>query len=131
MEAAPATKPLTITEDNFEQFVTQDGIAVIDWWAPWCAPCRMFAPVLDKAAVNHPQMRFGKVNTDEQRSLSAAFDIQSIPTLMIFRDHILLFSQPGALPASAFEDLLSQVQKLDMDEVRRKVAEKQQDKASA
>ena len=116
-------RPQKITEGNFEAFVAGDGIAILDWWASWCGPCRAFAPVFEKSAAEHPDIRFGKVNTDEERGLSAAFDIQSIPTLMIFRDRVLLYSEPGALPAAMFEDLVKKVQALDMNDVRRRIAE--------
>jgi thioredoxin 1 len=116
------TKPVEVTEANFQSFVEQDGIAVLDWWAEWCGPCRAFAPVFEGAASRNPSIRFGKVNTDEQRGLGSAFEIQSIPTLMVFRDRVLLYSEAGALPASAFDELLKQVQAVDMAEVHREIA---------
>jgi thioredoxin 1 len=114
-----------ITETNFKETVSKDGIILLDWWAPWCGPCRAFAPVFEKVAGRNPDIIFGKINTEEQQALAAAFEIQSIPTLMIFRDRILLFAQPGALPEAALDDLIRQVRALDMADVRKKVAEAQ------
>jgi thioredoxin 1 len=112
-----------ITASNFESLVDQDGIVLIDWWAPWCGPCRAFGPTYEKVAGQHPDITFGKVNTEEEQGLAGDFGIRSIPTLMIFRDRLLLFVQPGMLPEPVLEDLIDQVSKLDMDEVRRKVKE--------
>ncbi|GAO05437.1 thioredoxin [Anaeromyxobacter sp. PSR-1] len=111
-----------ITSQNFKDVVEKDGIVLVDWWAPWCGPCRSFAPTYEKVAGKHPDLTFGKVNTEEQQELAAAFDIRSIPTLMILRDKVLLFSQAGALPEAALEDLIRQVRALDMDKVRADVA---------
>lgn len=111
-----------ITSQNFKDVVEKDGIVLIDWWAPWCGPCRSFAPTYEKVAGKHPDLTFAKVNTEEQQELAAAFDIRSIPTLMILRDKVLLFSQAGALPEAALEDLIRQVRALDMDKVRADVA---------
>lgn len=116
---------LEITKDNFKDTVTRPGIVLLDWWAAWCGPCRAFAPIFEKASEAHPGVAFGKIDTDAQPELSGAFSIRSIPTLMIFRDGILLFNQPGALPAAALEELLTKVQALDMDEVRREVEKRQ------
>ena len=111
-----------ITRDNFEDTV-RDGIVLLDWWAPWCGPCRAFGPIFERAAKNHPDVVFGKVNTEEQQALAAQFQIRSIPTLMVIRDGVLLLSQPGMLPPAALEDVIKQVQELDMDDVRRKIEE--------
>lgn len=109
-----------ITRDNFEE-TSQQGIVLLDWWASWCGPCRAFAPIFERVAQKHPDIVFGKVNTQEQPELAAEFRIRSIPTLMVIRDGVLLFSQPGMLPESALTDLIQQVQALDMDEVRQKI----------
>ena len=109
-----------ITRENFEE-TSRQGIVVLDWWASWCGPCRAFAPIFERVAEKHPEIVFGKVNTEEQPELSAEFRIRSIPTLMVIRDGVLLFSQPGMLPESALTDLIQQVQALDMDEVRQKI----------
>jgi len=112
---------LTITAQNLRQTVEQGGIVVLDFWAPWCGPCRSFAPTFEKAAGDNPDVVFGKVNTDEEQQLAAAFEIQSIPTLMIFRDRVLLFRQAGALPAAALADVVKQARALDMDHVRKEI----------
>ena len=111
-----------VTEDNFEATVKQ-GIVLLDWWAAWCGPCRAFAPVFEKASETHADITFGKIDTDAQQALSAAFEIRSIPTLMAFRDGILLFAQAGALPGAALEEVITQLRALDMDDVRKRIAE--------
>jgi thioredoxin 1 len=111
-----------ITEANFKSVAEKDGIVLIDWWAPWCGPCRMFGPTYEKVAGRHPDITFGKVNTEEEQALAGAFDIRSIPTLMILRDKVLLFSQAGALPEAALEDVIRQVRELDMEKVRAEIA---------
>jgi thioredoxin 1 len=113
---------ITLTEGTFENVVTGPGITLVDWWASWCGPCRMFAPVFQAASEEHPDITFGKIDTEDQPGLSAAARISSIPTLMAFRDGILVFSQPGALPAAALERLIQAVRDLDMDDVRGKLA---------
>lgn len=115
-----------LTKDNFDEVVTQNDFVLIDFWAAWCGPCRMFAPVYEKAAEANPDLVFAKVDTEAQPELAASFEIQSIPTLMIVRDRVAVFSQPGALPAAALEDVIGQARALDMDEVRKSVEEAQQ-----
>lgn len=116
---------LNLTEDNFNETIKNNSIVLIDYWAPWCAPCRAFGPVFEKASDKHPDVVFGKVNTEEQQELAGSFNIRSIPTLMIFKDQILVFAQPGMLPANVLEELISKVQELDMDVVRAKIAEEE------
>jgi thioredoxin 1 len=116
---------IALTSDTFEDTVTKPGITLVDWWASWCGPCRMFAPVFEKASEQHPDVTFGKIDTEDQQDLSAAAEITSIPTLMAFRDGILVFRQPGALPAAALEQVIKAVQDLDMDEVRAEIERQQ------
>ncbi|MBI5861429.1 MAG: thioredoxin [Rhodocyclales bacterium] len=114
---------LELTPENFQATITNNANVIVDFWAPWCAPCRSFAPVFEAASKKHPAFIFAKVNTEEQQDIAAAFNIRSIPTLMIFRDQIGIFSEAGAPPAGAFDQLLEQALALDMDEVRREIAE--------
>ncbi|MEU5183467.1 thioredoxin [Streptomyces longwoodensis] len=114
-----------LTKENFDQTVTDNEFVLIDFWAAWCGPCRQFAPVYEKAAEDNPDLVFGKVDTEAQPELAAAFGIQSIPTLMIVRDQVAIFAQPGALPEAALTDVIGQARKLDMDEVRKQIAEQQ------
>jgi thioredoxin 1 len=116
-----ATQNLTV--DSFQETVSRDGITLVDWWASWCGPCRMFAPIFERASERHSDIVFGKVDTEAERQLAAAAQIMSIPTLMAFRDGILVFSQPGALPDKSLEQVIQAVRDLDMDDVRRQLAE--------
>jgi thioredoxin 1 len=120
---------IELTADNFSETTEHDGVVLVDWWAEWCGPCKRFAPIFEAAATAHPDVTFGKVDTEAEIELSARFGIQSFPTLMIMRDGVLLFSQAGALPAEALEDLIAQAKALDMDEVRR-TAEESVERAS-
>ena len=122
---------IELTKETFEETVTQPGITLVDWWASWCGPCRMFAPVFQAASEEHADVRFGKIDTEDQQELAAAAQITSIPTLMAFRDGILVFSQPGALPAPALEQVIKAVRDLDMDEVRAEVAKQQEENGTA
>lgn len=112
---------VAITQQNFESTVDKKGIVVLDFWADWCGPCRMFAPVFEAASVKHPAITWGKVDTEAERGLAAGFGIRSIPTLMVFRDGILLFEQPGMLPGHVLDELVHKVEALDMDQVRRDI----------
>jgi thioredoxin 1 len=111
-----------LNSKTFEPAVTADGIVLVDWWASWCGPCRVFAPVFEAASKANPDITFGKVDTQAEPELAGAARIMSIPTLMAFRDGILVFSQPGALPAAALDEVIQAVRDLDMDDVRRQVA---------
>ena len=114
-----------LTKENFEKVVTSNPTVIVDYWAPWCGPCRGFAPVFEKVAEKNPDVVFAKVNTDQEQEIAAHFQIRSIPTLMVFRDQIIVFSQPGALPQGAFEQVVQKAKTLDMDEVRKQMAEEE------
>jgi thioredoxin 1 len=113
---------LEVTEKNFEETI-EKGLVLLDWWAEWCGPCRRFAPIYEEASTRHPDVVFGKIDTEAQPSLAGEFGIRSIPTIMAFRDGILLFAQPGSLPAAVLDELVGKLREVDMDEVRRRVAE--------
>ena len=115
---------VALTKDTFTDTIARDGIVLVDWWAGWCGPCRRFAPVFERASDNHPDITFGKVDTEAEQEIAMAARISSIPTLMAFRDGMLVFAQPGALPAAALEQVITAVRELDMTEVRQQVAAK-------
>ncbi|MFP3900830.1 MAG: thioredoxin [Acidimicrobiia bacterium] len=116
--------PVHLTRDSFEETITGNDIVLVDWWASWCGPCHMFAPVFEAAAEKNDDITFAKVDVEAERELAGTAGIMSIPTLMVFREGVLVFSQPGALPAPVLDDLIRQVRDLDMDEVHRAVAER-------
>jgi len=114
-----------LSKDNFEQTIKDEDFVIVDFWTPWCGPCRSFAPVYDKVSEDHDDILFAKVNTEEEQKIAAHFQIRSIPTLMIFREQVIVFAQPGALPEAAFRQLLDQVKGLDMAEAHRRQVEAQ------
>jgi thioredoxin len=118
-----------VTQENFNQVVSGNNMVIVDFWAPWCGPCRSFAPAYEAASEKHPDVVFAKVNTEEQQALAGYFQIRSIPTLMVFREKIIIFAQPGALPAAALEQVIEKAKALDMNEIRREI-EKEQANAS-
>ncbi|HZZ91682.1 MAG TPA: thioredoxin [Usitatibacter sp.] len=120
-----------LTKDNFEQVVTSNPTVVVDFWAPWCGPCRGFAPIYDRVAEANPDVVFAKVNTDDEQEIAAHFQIRSIPTLMVFRDQIIIFSQPGALPQNALEQVVARAKSLDMNEVRAEMQKQENPQGNA
>ena len=120
-----------LTKENFEQVVTGNPMVIVDYWAPWCGPCRGFAPVFEKVAEANPDVVFAKVNTDEEQEIAAHFQIRSIPTLMVVKDQVIVFSQPGALPQGAFEEVVGKTKALDMEMVRKQIAEQEAAEGSA
>jgi thioredoxin len=113
-----------LTKDNFEKVITESAMVIVDFWAPWCGPCRGFAPIYEQAAETHADVVFGKINTDQEQELAGAFNIRSIPTLMVFREKVVLFQQAGALPASALEQVITQAKALDMAKVHQEIADR-------
>jgi thioredoxin 1 len=116
---------VNLTKDTFRDIVSENETVLIDFWAPWCGPCRQFAPVFDSMSEQHPDVVFAKVNTEEERELAGYFNIRSIPTLMAFRQQIIVFVQPGALPPAGLATVIEKVGELDMDDVRRQIAEQE------
>ena len=111
-----------LTKDNFEEVVTGNDLVIVDFWAPWCAPCRAFAPTFEQASEQHADVVFAKLNTEEEQEVAGAFNIRSIPTLMVFREKVILYSEAGSLPAPALEQVISQIKAVDMAEVHREIA---------
>ena len=120
-----------LTKENFEQVITSNPTVIVDYWAPWCGPCRGFAPVFEQVSEEHPDVVFAKVNTDDEQEIAAHFQIRSIPTLMVFRDQVIVFSQPGALPKGAFQQVVQKAKDLDMNEVRKQIAEQEGGQSAA
>jgi thioredoxin 1 len=121
---------VALTKENFEEHVQKDGVLVVDWWAPWCGPCKVFAPIFEKAAERTPDVTFAKIDTDAEPELAGSFQISAVPTLMVFRDRVLVFEQAGVLRAEALDELVKQVKGLDMAEVRRNIEEQEKEHAA-
>lgn len=121
---------LEITAENFQKTIDDNDIVIIDYWAEWCGPCKAFGPIFEKAAEGHPDITFAKCDTEKETDLAATFQIRSIPTLMVFREQVMIFSQPGMLPAPALEELIGKVKELDMKEVKKSIAEEKKTAAN-
>ena len=124
-EGTTVSTPKDLTADDFRETIDENEIVLVDFWADWCGPCKMFAPIYEEAAGEHEDVVFGKVDTEQQQELAAAFQIRSIPTLMAFRDNVMVFNQAGALPKESLLDLIDQIKALDMEDVHRQIAEQQ------
>ncbi len=120
---------VNLTQANFEETITSKDIVIVDFWAPWCGPCRSFAPIFESTSEKYPDIVFAKVNTDEERDLGSHFQIRSIPTLMIFREQVIIYSQAGSLPAAGLQDVITKAQELDMDTVRKEMTKEDKDQA--
>ncbi|MBW1810766.1 MAG: thioredoxin [Deltaproteobacteria bacterium] len=116
---------IELNSKNLDQTIKDNAILIIDFWAPWCGPCKMFGPIFEKASKKYPEIAFAKCNTQEQEQVAGSFGIKAIPTLAVFRDQVMVFMQSGALPAEALDDVIKQVQSLDMDEIRAKIAKEE------